>query len=267
MKRVAFLAVLLSAAPLSRLARAEEIPPAPQKPVTDNARCFNPTYAEMTEAEIRRWQDATRHPILVWTQKSLGGADPEVWCRETFERWRVERPNLDNGAAIFIFPEDGKLRVEIGPRLREILPEGAEDALDHVIEEVRRTEKNPSDWNNPILWNIYALSDLQKWLGKIPPEPPPPLLVEEAQRKHATFWERRADEFERDPGLTGLLAFIIIVFVVMLVTHPVMTLGMVFFNLAGGILGESSSGLVRAAGSVFSGAGGSFGGGGASGKW
>jgi uncharacterized membrane protein YgcG len=203
--------------------------------------------------------------VLIWTDLSVPpGTDADTWTRAVFDRWRQERPNLDGGLALFVFTADKIVRLQVGPDLAAVLPDGAVAKVDHVIEDVRRQEKDPADWDNPIAWTIYSISYLQGWLGKIPPEPIPEIIQETDRRAKMTFWERRADEWERDRGSLFLLAAIVIVFVVMLVAHPLLTLAYVGLGFGGQVIGGTAGRLV---GGLFSGGGGSSGGGGASGSW
>src|SRR2546425_2033918 len=120
------LGLALAAWGFVRAAAAQEMPPAPRRPITDNAPTYNPYYLDMTEAELRRWQAKTRHPVVIWTERRIPGRDFDDWCRETFARWRTERGNLSDGAALFLSTEEKKVRLEVGPGLRALLPGDAE---------------------------------------------------------------------------------------------------------------------------------------------
>src|SRR6266851_3985741 len=160
------LGLALAAWGFARAAAAQDVPPVPRRPITDNAHTYNPYYLDMTEAELRRWQAKTRHPVVIWTEKKIPGRDFDDWCRETFERWRAERGNLGDGAALFLSTEEKTVCLEVGPGLRALLPGDAEARIAGVVEEVRGREKDPKDWDNPIIWTIYALTYLQNWLGR-----------------------------------------------------------------------------------------------------
>jgi hypothetical protein len=226
--------------------------------------------AALTEAGVEHEiviYDGAPHSFFDRKQQEFQADSDDAWSRALFDHWREQRPNLDDGLALFVFTADKQVRLQVGPTLAVTLPEGAVARVDHVIDDVRSQEKDPADWDNPIAWTIYSLSDLQSWLGKIPPEPLPEIFQDTDRRAKMTLWESLANDWEKDPGSVFLLAAIVFGVVILFVTHPLLTLGYVCLGFAGQILGGVGGAAGKVAGGLFSGGGGSSGGGGASGSW
>jgi uncharacterized protein len=267
--RIFRLALLLAAARLlipNGTVGAQDLPATPHWPVTDNARAYNQYILADTVKELRHWQNTIHHPIVIWTDASVP-ADTEAWCHEAFERWRTDRTNLDDGAALFVLTEAREIRLEAGPRLAPKLPPDAADQIAGIVAEVDGAED--AEHRNPIVWTLYATDKFKKWLGPIPPEPPSPEQLELDRRAHRTNLEALADDINDGDYAVfialGAAVLAGIVFLIMLVTHPLLTLEAVLLASAGGILGSATGG--SGGGGGFSGGGGSFGGGGSSGKW
>ncbi len=163
--------------------------------------------------------------------------------------------------------ESRRLRLEVGPGLAGRFPSDAAAQIAGAIAQVDRAED--SAHRNPIVWTIYAMSAMRSWLGPMAPDPPSPQQLELDRRAHRTNLEVLADDLnDGDYGTLVILLVMVgvsIVLLVLLVTHPILTLQALFLSAVGGVLGGSSSG--GSGGGDFAGGGGSFGGGGSSGRW
>jgi uncharacterized protein len=120
---LAFCAALVAAAVLADRYDAL-IPEKPQRYVTDRAGVFGPGQAEALNARLEQFERDTSDQILVWVDKKL----PEGFTLEDFtvraaQKWGAGQKKLDNGAILFVFPEDRKARIEVGYGLEGALPD------------------------------------------------------------------------------------------------------------------------------------------------
>jgi uncharacterized protein len=180
--------------------------------------------------------------VLVWIGTSTGGVPLEDWTAQAFAAWKVGRAGLDDGAVLFVFSGDRKLRMEVGYGLEGRLPDlvaarivretiaprlGAGDADGALSAGVDRILK--------VLGGDAAAREPQE-SGRPGPKPLGPL------------------------GWT-VIALVGLGFLGLAVTRPDLAIGLLFSLLSGGRWGG------RGGGDGWSGRGGRSGGGGASGSW
>lgn len=115
------LAFVLPAATLAQ-------PPAPPPPVnffTDTAGVVSPDVAARLEARLREFQTASSNQILVVVADRVpdGYTSMEEYANRTAEAWRVGDKSRDNGAVLFVFVADRKIRIEVGYGLEGALPD------------------------------------------------------------------------------------------------------------------------------------------------
>jgi uncharacterized protein len=110
---------------LLALAPDFNVPPTPDHHVTDNVGVLSSTTRESVENELQAYEATTGHQILVWIGETTAGIPLETWTNETAERWKVGRRGHDDGAILFIFMQDRKVRIEVGYGLESALPDAA----------------------------------------------------------------------------------------------------------------------------------------------
>jgi uncharacterized protein len=108
------------------------VPEKPQRYVTDRAGVLGPARAEALNARLEQFERDTSDQLLVWVDRKI----PEGFTLEDFtvraaQKWGVGQKKIDNGAILFVFTEDRKMRIEVGYGLEGALP----DALAHRIQE------------------------------------------------------------------------------------------------------------------------------------
>ena len=118
--------VAIALALLPQLARAQ--PPAPSPPAnffTDNAGVVSPEVASRIEQRLREFQKASSNQVLVVVADRVpeGYASLEEYTNRTAEAWRVGDKTRDNGAVLFVFVGDRKVRIEVGYGLEGALPD------------------------------------------------------------------------------------------------------------------------------------------------
>lgn len=90
------------------------IPPTPDHYVTDNAGALSDTTHAQIENELQAYERATGHQIVVFIDQTTGDVPLETWTAETAHHWRIGRKGKDDGAILFLFMHDHRIRIEVG---------------------------------------------------------------------------------------------------------------------------------------------------------
>jgi len=101
------------------------IPPAPTTWVTDNAGVLSQETRAALESRLAEYNRRTGHQVIVWIGNTTGDAPLEDWTIRAFTAWKVGRKGLNDGAALFIFMKDRKVRIEVGYGLEPVLTDAA----------------------------------------------------------------------------------------------------------------------------------------------
>ena len=59
----------------------------------------------------------------MWIGQSTGDVPLETWTGQTADRWKIGRHGHDDGAVLFLFMQDHKVRIEVGYGLESALPD------------------------------------------------------------------------------------------------------------------------------------------------
>lgn len=249
-----FLGFLVGAAVVAALAGAASaveapVPDAPARFVTDHAGLLSPGAAEALNARLAAYERGTGHQVLVYVDRTTGGAPIEDWASRAFAKWRVGRAGVDDGVALFVFTGDRRMRIEVGYGLEERVPDAA---AKRIIEERIAPRLRAGDGDGAIRAGTDALMTA---IGGAPADAAAPV----AQPQRLPVWA----------SIIGLLVLLSVVGFG--VTHPSMAAWLLFTIASGrgrgGWGGGGSSGWGGGGGGGFSGGGGRSGGGGASGSW
>jgi uncharacterized protein len=219
------------------LAAQAPIPPAPTQWVTDTASFLSPAAAQRLNARLSAYEKATGRQVLVWIGENPGGS-PDEFAVKAFQAWKVGRQGKDDGAVLFLFPKDKKLRIEVGYGLEGQLP----DALaSRIIREVIVPRLQAGDPDGAISAGTGAIL---KTLGGEVDGP------------------RKGNRASRPASLgTYVVGGIMLLgFLVLFMINPSLAMGLLFGLLSGGRRGGGGR-------DGWSGGGGRSGGGGASGSW
>jgi len=103
-----------------------ELPPKPAKYVTDNTGVLGADRVDSLSHKLEQFERDTSNQILVWIDRKV----PENFTLEdfavrAFKKWGVGQAKKDNGAALFVFVDDHKLRIEVGYGLEGVLPDAS----------------------------------------------------------------------------------------------------------------------------------------------
>lgn len=96
------------------LAVALTAPPRPTEYVTENAGILSSTTVQNLDAELQRYEKATGHRIIVWIGQTTGDVPLEEWTVNAAQTWKIGRKGQDDGAVLFLFMQDRKIRIEVG---------------------------------------------------------------------------------------------------------------------------------------------------------
>jgi uncharacterized protein len=102
----------------------DQIPAKPQRPVTDRAGVLSAGQPEALSEKIDQFERETSNQVLVWIDRKL----PEGFTLEDFtvragQKWGAGQKQDDNGAILFVFVDDRKVRMEVGYGLEGALPD------------------------------------------------------------------------------------------------------------------------------------------------
>ena len=112
-------AVLLASVPA--LAADFNVPPTPTHFVTDNAGALSGDTRASVEGELQAYEKATGHQVIVWIGQTTGDVPLETWTGETAHQWKIGRKGHDDGAVLFLFMKDHRIRIEVGYGLESSL--------------------------------------------------------------------------------------------------------------------------------------------------
>lgn len=107
------------------LAAALTAPPRPTEYVTDNANVLSASTVSNLDSELKRYEDATGHRVIVWIGQTTGDVPLENFTINAAETWKIGRPGKDDGAILFLFMKDRKIRIEVGYGLEPYLTDAA----------------------------------------------------------------------------------------------------------------------------------------------
>lgn len=118
------LAALVFVFPAATLAQPQA-PPPPVNFFTDTAGVVSPDVGARLEARLREFQTSSSNQILVVVADRVpdGYTSMEEYTNRTAEAWRVGDKSRDNGAVLFVFVADRKIRIEVGYGLEGALPD------------------------------------------------------------------------------------------------------------------------------------------------
>jgi uncharacterized protein len=90
------------------------VPPTPSHFVTDSGGALSQDAKTALESELAAYQKATGHQIIVWIGDTTGDVPLETWTGDSAHQWKIGRRGHDDGAVLFLFMKDHKVRIEVG---------------------------------------------------------------------------------------------------------------------------------------------------------
>jgi len=241
MRVVALAASVVAGVAAAGNARANgtPIPAAPTQFVTDRAGFLSPGFAAELTRKLEDYERGTRHQLIVWIDRTLGGEPLEDWTAKAFKAWGIGRKEHNDGVALFIFSDDRKLRIEVGYGLEGNVPDAR---AGRIIQHDMVPRIRAGDRDGAVKAGVDSL------IAAIGGEPEP---------------ERPAARASPLAPFLSIVFFILVFFV--LRRHP-WALLFIGSGRGGGFSG-GGGGWGGGGGGGFSGGGGMSGGGGATGSW
>jgi len=275
--------------------RSEEtLPPAPQRHFNDYAEVVNATDAQQLDQRLAGYERETTNQFVVAIFKKLETqASLEDYALRVANAWKVGQAGKNNGVVLFVFIQDRKMRIQVGPGLTNKLPDAF---CKRVLDEKLTPAFRRGEYAQGVRAAVDAVIHATEPKAADPPPtktqaPPPKVENAVPQPDPAPFSESRSVSSSSLIGsLTGgLFCFVPFVFLAVLIVFIVNIAGKFGpgpsssqypsrydsngpFHSGGFHGGSSSSDSGFSGGgssdSGFSGGGGSSdGGGGASGSW
>jgi len=251
---IAIASLALAAAVAGGVRAEEALPPAPPRYFNDEAGLVPEADARRLDEKLQGFDAETSTQIVVAIFPKLPSPSLEDFTARTAQAWRVGREGLHNGAVLFVFVEDKKMRLEVGYGLEGALP----DALAFRILE---DEVQPRFRSGDFVGGLEAGID----------------AVFAATRGEYTAAPREPRQQGRSIVALVVVAALVIVFLAIAVLAQGAGSGRTYGRRGwrrdrshwggtywGGGFGGGGGGF---GGGGFSGGGGSFGGGGASSSW
>ena len=243
----------------------ELIPPKPARYVTDRANVLGPGGAEALNAKLEQFERDTSNQVLVWIDEKI----PEGFTLEDFtvraaQKWGAGHKKEDNGAVLFVFTGDRKVRIEVGYGLEGAIPDiTAHRIIDNEIVPRFRTGDYPGGVDAGADALMAAAKGEYKGTGR---------TVDEGRRRNSGQFSSCL--------VMALLFGVFFVLPMLLRSRKAFRThggrgwwsgggwgGGGWGGFSGGGFGGGGGGWSGGGGGGFSGGGGSFGGGGASGSW
>lgn len=128
-----FLAIALYALPA--IAAEFAVPAAPTQRVTDPSEALSAKTRSALENELAAYEKATGHQVIVWIGQTTGDVPLETYTTTTADHWKIGRKGHDDGAVLFLFMQDHKIRIEVGYGLEGKLTDAA--AFRIINDEIR----------------------------------------------------------------------------------------------------------------------------------
>ncbi len=118
------LAALSTVSALAQRSIEEQLPPKPERYVTDRAGILPSDRDDALNRKLEQFERDTSNQILVWIDRRVPeGFVLEDFTVRAFQKWKVGQADKDNGAVLFVFSDDRKLRIEVGYGLEGVLPD------------------------------------------------------------------------------------------------------------------------------------------------
>jgi uncharacterized protein len=229
--------VLALAAPA--WAQQVAIPPAPTQWVTDNVGLLSSGTRDSLNQRLENYEHTTGHQIIVWIGNTTGDTPLEEWTINAFTAWKIGRKGLDDGAVLFLFALDRKVRIEVGYGLEPVLTDAiSSEIIRHDVEPQMRA-------GNADAAVSAAVSDILATVG--------------GENGASARPYQSGTNSSESPDLWFIIVFVIFIVIILALrsrSGP-------YVVGSGGWGGGGFSG----GGGGFSGGGGAGGGGGASGGW
>lgn len=109
---------------LCNLTAADTLPPTPGQFFTDYAKIIPAQVANGLNNQLTQFERDTSNQILVAVFSELPqGVSLDDYCQAIFRAWKPGQKDKNNGAILFVFVRDRKMRIQTGLGLEGALPD------------------------------------------------------------------------------------------------------------------------------------------------
>jgi uncharacterized protein len=106
--------VMLAIAVTAVLA-AEQLPEKPARFFNDYTRIVDRDVADHLNEQLAKYErESSNQLLVVFYSRMLTDSSLEDYCTRAFEKWGVGHADRDNGAVLFVFTEQHKIRIQTG---------------------------------------------------------------------------------------------------------------------------------------------------------
>ncbi|HXP35644.1 MAG TPA: TPM domain-containing protein, partial [Chthoniobacterales bacterium] len=121
MKRIAF---CLAAFVAVHSQAAEDIPPKPAAYFNDYAGVVSKEAANRFNEQLAQFERETSNQVVVAIWQTMPSQSSiEDFTQRTFQAWTVGQKGQNNGAVLFVFVKDRRMRIQPGYGLEGVLPD------------------------------------------------------------------------------------------------------------------------------------------------
>jgi uncharacterized protein len=123
-------------------------PPKPERYVTDNAGVLTASRADALNEKLAQFERDKSTQLLVYIERRI---PPDTTLEElavkAFESWGVGQKGKDNGAILFLFIDDRKMRIEVGYGLEGALTDARSS---RIIDDTLRPALRAGDFDGAV---------------------------------------------------------------------------------------------------------------------
>jgi len=163
----ALVAFGLLAGAVAGVRAAETLPPPPTAYFNDYAGLVSAADAQRLDAKLREFAAQTSTQVVVTVFKSLPSPSLEDFTIRAAESWRVGRKDWDNGAVLFVFVDERKMRIETGYGLEGALPD---QLAGRILDEQVRPRFRAGDWTGGLEAGIDGIMAATRGEYTAPPK-------------------------------------------------------------------------------------------------
>jgi uncharacterized protein len=150
-------------------ASAETLPPLPAAYFNDYAGVVSAADAQRLDAKLRAFAGETSTQVVVTVFRKLPSPSLEDFTVRAAQSWRVGRKDWDNGAVLFVFVDDRKMRIETGYGLEGALPD---QLAGRILDNEVRPRFQAGDWAGGLEAGIDGIIAATRGEYEAPPEKP-----------------------------------------------------------------------------------------------
>jgi len=110
------------------------VPPKPATYVTDKAGVLDAAKVHALNEKLAQFERDTSNQVLIYVDRSLPPEETiEQFANDAMHQWGVGQKGKDNGAVLFLFTGDRKMRIEVGYGLEGVLTDAKSKQITSTI--------------------------------------------------------------------------------------------------------------------------------------